>query len=91
MTKKTGDKRLYHSHFDIKSDDPLSCSLTKNDLLRWDDQDFTLSDFSVDGSKLLLPLQLNNMMVGLISVKKTDGESFTQPQKKIIPVTKPGS
>ena len=86
VTKKTGDKRHYHSHFDRRSAPPLHCLLNGQDLFRWDEQHFSLAEFSADGLRLLLPLQLNNMMVGMICAKKNAGESFSQPQKKIIPV-----
>ena len=86
VIKKTGDKRYYHSHFNIESDAPLHCSLTRVDLLQWTNRDFTSANFSTDDSKLLLPLHLENMMIGLICANKADGESFTQPERKIIPV-----
>lgn len=86
VTKRSDDKRAYHSHFNIESDDPVDCSLTREDLLRWNTHDLTSFGFSDDGSKLLLPLQLKNMRVALICATKPVGERFTHPQRKIIPV-----
>ena len=86
VTIQSGDKRHYHSHYHIESETPPDCLLRKQDLLHWGEQKIPSSLFSVDGSKLLLPLQLKNMMVGLICAKKTAGGSFSQPQRKITPV-----
>ncbi len=86
LTMRKGDKRHYHSHFHIESEAKLSCSLTRDELVYWGDRNFTSPVFSADGTRLLLPLQLDKMLVGLISVDKAAGETFTLPQRKIIPV-----
>ncbi len=84
--KKSGDKRHYHSYFDVESDAPEGCSLSREDFLRWGDQDSTPLVFSADGAELFLSLQLKNMKIALVKAKKPAGESFSQHQKKIIPV-----
>ncbi|MBU1649902.1 MAG: diguanylate cyclase [Proteobacteria bacterium] len=86
LTKKTDDKRFYHSHVNINSDIPMSCLLTREDLLRWGEQDVTSFSFSNNGSNLLLSLQLKKMKVALISAQKPAGKKFSLSQQKFIPV-----
>ncbi|MCB2184455.1 MAG: diguanylate cyclase [Desulfobulbaceae bacterium] len=81
-----GDKRRYHSRYNMDSTIPPSCSLTKKELADWLQRKIASSVISENGGTLLFPLQLNNLPVCLISVLKPTGESFSQQQKKIIPI-----
>ncbi len=81
-----GDKRYYHGYYNTESGEPGLCALTRDDILKWSQGDYTEAFFSPDETKLLLPLEHKNMSIGLISVVKPAGRAFTSSEKKIVPV-----
>ncbi|MFZ5758446.1 MAG: diguanylate cyclase [Thermodesulfobacteriota bacterium] len=88
ITKHMDEMRHYYHHFNVESDMSLNvnCVFIKEDFLRWSDLTYSEAILAGDGSRLFFPLQLKNMLVGLVSVKKGDGEIFSLQEKKMIPV-----
>jgi len=80
------DKRHYHLLFDLTTGDLPDCALTQDDIKGLVHHYYTRPVFSEDGGKLLVPVQQQNMKIGLVAIVKPVGEVFTSSEKKIVSV-----
>jgi diguanylate cyclase (GGDEF)-like protein len=83
---RSEDKRHYHDYFNTDSDDLDMCALTREDLVALRKGNPPSVSYSKDGSKLVISLVHKKMALGLVSVIKPATQSFSEAEKKIIPV-----
>lgn len=82
---KRGDKRHYHRYYNMDSGELEMCALSTADLLAWREGEYPDFSYSDGNRKLLIPLEHENLSMGIISVEKEKNESFTLAEKKIVP------
>ncbi len=80
------DKRHYHCLYDPDSGMDPPGNLEREEIDRLMHHGYTQPFFSGTGNRLLVPIQLEGMQMGLACVIKPAGETFTIDERKIVPV-----
>jgi diguanylate cyclase (GGDEF)-like protein len=83
--KEHGDKRHYHAGFALDSDGGPHPSVSKDDLEQWLRGDFSVPSFSIDDTKVLMPMIFNEIQLGLICAVKATPARFSPVEKKLLP------
>jgi len=82
--KQKGEKH-YQADYHLSSDAPPHAALAKEELEHWLAGRYSTPLFLDDGSRALVPLQLRDMHLGLLAIRKAGTERFSQGEKKLVP------
>ncbi|HFQ90187.1 MAG TPA: diguanylate cyclase [Desulfobulbus sp.] len=84
-TRKS-DQRHYHFLYDLASGGEPQGDLKREEIEKLVHHGYTQPVFSRRGGRLLVPIQLKGMQMGLACVTKAGGAVFTMAERKIVPV-----
>ena len=82
----TPGQRHFHAFFDLESDEEPPGDLEREEIWKLVHHGYTRPVFSKTGHRLLVPIQLKGMQMGLACVTKPPGRVFTMAERKIVPV-----
>jgi len=81
-----GDKRHYHSYYNITKGPLEQGALSREDLLAWTGGELRMTEYLEDTAKLLMPVWHEKIPIGLAGVVKPEGKTFRTAEMKITPV-----
>ncbi len=80
------DQRHYHYLFTLESGEDVPGGLEREEIRKLVHHGYVQPVFSKRGDRLLVPIQLKGMQMGLACVVKEKGAVFTMDERKIVPV-----
>ncbi len=83
---RRADQRRYHSFFELESGREPPGDLAREEIRKLVHHGYGEPVFSETGDRLLVPIQLKGMQMGLACVVKAEGGVFTMDERKIVPV-----
>lgn len=79
------EKRIGHLIYCLDSAELSYSGVSSEELAEWYRDRYVAHRFKDDFQRLLVPLHYSNQALGLICVKKFDGQSFSRHERAIIP------